>query len=138
MLSELSQHIDSAKFNEYLSRLEHTNTKTALAAEGELAVLWAISRVAHLVPEPVLPRSGHRPDGQSDNLFASGPSVIDVRALSDDSFSGKEAMDRTANIIAAYADWLRKGAGGHLYFEFLDRNYWTTRFHRERCVDPEF
>lgn len=138
MLSELSQHMLPAKLNEYLSRLDHTNTKTALAAEGELVVLWAISRVAHLVPEPTLPGSRQSPDAASNDLFASGPSVIEVRALSDDSFSGKEAMDRTANIIASYADRLRKGAGRHLYFEFLDRSYWTRRFHRERCVDPAF
>lgn len=47
-------------------------------------------------------------------------------------------MDRTANIIAAYADRLRKGAGKHLYFEFNERSYWTRRCHRERCVDPVF
>lgn len=47
-------------------------------------------------------------------------------------------MDRTANIIASYADRLRKGAGSHLYFEFNERSYWTSRFHRERCIDPEF
>ena len=100
-------------------------------------MLWAISREAHLEVEPALP-DGHRPDALSNDLFRSRPAVIEVRALSDESFSGKEAMDRTANIIAGHADRLRKGAGKHLYFEFAERSYWTTRYHRERCVDPAF
>lgn len=140
MLSEFSQHIDSGKFNEYLSRLDHVDTKTALAAECELTVLWAISRVASFVPEPAVPGSARRPDAASNDLFPSAPSLIEVRALSDDSFSGKEAMERTANIISSYADRLRKGAGRHLYYEFLDHNVWvtTTRYRRERRVDPKF
>lgn len=137
MLTDLSEHLNSAKFNDLKARLFHSDTKTALAAEGELSVLWAIANVAHLEPEPVLP-TGHRPDALSNDLFRSQPSIIEVRALSDDSFSGKEAMDRTANIIASHADQLRGGAGRHLYFEFDERSYWTKRYHRERCVDPAF
>ena len=138
MMRDLSGHLATAKLNELSSRLDHSDTNTALAAEAELSVLWAISRVAHIVPEPELPRTSRRPDAQSSNLFASGTSVVEIRALSDDSFSGREGMARTANIIAAYADRLRKGAGKHLYFEFNERSYWTTRFHRERCIDPAF
>jgi hypothetical protein len=138
MLTEYSSHLSQNKFNELLSRLESEDTKTALAAEAELSVVWAISRVAHVVSEPVLPHSSRRPEAGSDNLFRSGPAVIEVRAVSDDHFSGKTAMNRTANIIANYADSLRKKAGAHLYFEFSERNYWTTKFHRERCVDSKF
>jgi len=138
MLTEYSSHLPPKRFNDLLCRLEHVDTKTALAAEAELAVVWAISRVAHFVSEPVLPGSTSRPEAGSNDLFRSGPAVVEVRALSDDSFSGKEAMNRTANIIAGYADRLRKCAGRHLYFEFMERSYWTTRFHRERCVDPTF
>lgn len=47
-------------------------------------------------------------------------------------------MDRTANIIAAFADRLLKGAGRHLYFEFNERQHWHNGFHGERCVDPAF
>lgn len=138
MLTELSEHLDSDKYRDLSNRLEHTNTNTALAAEAELLVLWGISKVAHLNPEPELPNSTRKPDAGSDDFFTSGPAIIEIRALSDDSFSGKEAMDRTANIICGYADQLRKGAGKHLYFEFNERSYWTKRFNRERCVDPEF
>lgn len=139
--------MDNQKSNDLLKRLEHKDTNSALAAEAELSVLWAISRVAHMEPEPELPYSGRRPDAYSDDLFSSGPAVIEIRALSDDSFSGKEAMDRTANIISGFADQLRKGAGEHLYFEFNERIYYTndsnlrglsSQFHRERCVDPNF
>lgn len=138
MLTEFSGHLTPKKLTDLTSRLEHVNTKTALAAEAELAVVWAISRVAHIVSEPVLPNSTSRPEAGSTDLFRSGPAVIEVRALSDDSFSGKDAMERTANIVAAYADRLRKSAGKNLYFEFMERSYWTKRFHRERCVDPRF
>ncbi len=138
MLDELSTHIDATKTNDLLGRLENINTNTALAAEAELSMVWAISQVAHLTAEPKLPNSPRRPDAFSDNLFASAGAVIEVTALSDDSFSGKKAMDRTANIIAGYADQLSKGAGQHLYFEFFERSYWNKRFHRERCVDPAF
>lgn len=138
MLTQLSALLGPKKFADLQSRVAHRDTKTALAAEAELAVLWAISQVAHLAPEPALPHSNSRPEAASNDLFRSGAAVIEVRALSDDSFSGKEAMDRTANIIAGYADRLRKGAGKHLFFEFNERSYWDKRFHRERCVDPEF
>lgn len=129
--------ISPSKVEDLSACLSHSDTKTALAAESELAVLWGVSRVAHLDIEPAL-SSGRRPDAFSKDLFRSQGAVLEVRALSDDSFSGKEAMDRTANIVAGYADQLRKGAGKHLYFEFNERSYWTNRFHRERCVDPSF
>lgn len=138
MLKELAPHLDHGKFNDLSTRLDLKDTKTALAAEAELTVLWALSRVADLELEPKLPGSTNRPDAGSNNLFASAPAVIEVRALSDDSFSGKEAMDLTANKIAAYAERIRKGAGKHLYFEFNEKSYWKRRMHRERCVDPNF
>lgn len=139
MLSELADCMNTAKRTDLLNRLELNNTRSALAAEAELSMLWAISRVAHLVVEPKLPSGPRRPDAFSADLFASAGSVIEIRALSDDSFSGAEAMNRTANMMAGFADRLCKGAGGHLYFEFGERSYWASnRFHRERCVTPDF
>ena len=127
-----------AKTNDLSTRLEHRDTGVALAAEAELSVLWSISQVAHLTIEPNLPGSNRRPDALSKNLLGSGSVVVEVRALSDDNFSGKEAMIRTANIITNYANQLRKEAGAHLTFEFLERSYWDKGFHRERCVDATF
>lgn len=138
MLDELLPYLDVPKTNDFVSRLESRKTAAALAAEAELSLVWAISKVAHLTVDPELPNSFSRPDALSSDLFASGPAVIEIRAMSDDSFSGKEDMDRTANIIAGYADHLRRGAGKHLYFEFMERSYWTDRYHRERCIDRSF
>lgn len=138
MLADLSSHLDSQKYNELVTRLNQAHTKTALAAEAELLVLWGLSQVACITIEPSLPYSSSRPEAETSDLFDSTHSVIEVRALSDDSFSGKEAMDRTANIIASYADRIRTQAGSHLYFEFCERSYWADRFHRGRCVDPRF
>ena len=134
MLDELSRHITATKANDLLARLEHRKTSAALAAEAELSMLWAISRVAHLTIEPTLPGSNRHPDASTNNLLGSASAVVEVRALSDDSFSGNEAMVRTANIITGYADQLCKGAGRHLHFEFLERSYWNKGFHRERCI----
>lgn len=138
MLDDLSASLDARKVHDLLGRLENRNTDAALGAEAELAMLWAVSRVTDLTVEPDLSATARRPDAFSENLFVSAPAIVEVRALSDDSFSGKEAMDRTANIIGNYADRVSKGAGRRLYFEFMDRSYWDRRFHRERCVDPGF
>lgn len=138
MLDELSSFLDQTKRNTLVNQIELLDTSPALAAEAELSMLWAISKVAQLSAEPILPNSSHRPDAWSDDLFVSGPAVIEVRALSDDNFSGKEAMDRTANVICGYANQLRKKAGEHLHFAFSERSYFDKRFHRERCVDPNF
>lgn len=138
MLDELREYLHAGKFMDVRRRLDHKDTKTALAAEAEISVLWAISGVAHMQPEPILP-DGRKPDAVSKDLFLSAPSVIEVTALSDHSFSGQEAMDRTANVISNFADSLKKGAGRHLYFKFNERSYYrNNRFHRERCVDPGF
>ena len=139
MMSDLSDHLNSKKINEFESRLNNVDTNTALAAEAELSVLWAMSKVAHVTPEPELPNSRQRPDIASNDLFPSKPAIIEVRALSDDSFSGKEAMDRTVNIICNYANSLKKGVGKHLFFEFNeDSFYLKNKFYRQRRVDPEF
>lgn len=138
MLDELSSRFTVGKQNELLGRLEGVATDPALAAEAELSALWAISQVAELECEPTLPHSSRRPDAFSSDLFPSAAAIIEVRALSDDSFSGKEAMERTANIICNYADQLKKGAGKHLYFEFGERSYWERQQRRIRLVDPNF
>lgn len=139
MLLDASAYMDEVKVCDLASRLEDKSTKAALAAEAELAILWAAGRVAHLEVEPHPGGSSRRPDAYSRNLFPSGRAYIEVRALSDDSFSGREAMERTANIICAMADRVRKKAGSHLYFEFDQHSYWEkSKFRRVRCVDPDF
>ena len=138
MLTELSILVPASKANDLIARLEHVDTDAALGAEAELSMLWAISQVAHLVVEPTLPDSNRVPDAWSDNLIGTASAAIEIAALSDDSFSGNNAMKRTANIISSYANSISKDAGRHLSFEFLERSYWDKRFYRERLVDPAF
>ena len=137
MVDDISQLTTQAKVNDLLSRLESRNTRDAMAAEAELSMVWAISQVADVTVEPVA-GNGRQPDAFSRDLFGSGGAIVEVRALSDDSFSGRKPMVRTANILASTADRIAKRAGSHLAFEFLDRSYWDRRYHRERCVDPAF
>ena len=137
MIDDISPLTTQSKVKDLLSRLESRDTRSALAAEAELSMVWAISQVADVSIEPLLD-SGRRPDALSSDLFRSGSAVVEVRALSDDSFSGHDPMLRTANILSASADRMAKHAGRHLAFEFMVRSYQDGRFRRERCVDPAF
>ncbi len=137
MIDDVSSLTTQAKINDFVSRLESKETPAALAAEAELSVVWAISQVADITIEPLV-ANGRRPDALTPNLFASGSAVVEVRALSDDSFSGRDAMKKIANKIAASAERIAKNAGSHLVFEFHEHSYWDGRFQRERCVDPAF
>ena len=107
MVEDVSKLTKATKVNDFLARLESRNTRTAMAAEAELSMVWAISEVADIIIEPSV-AGGRRPDALSRCLFRSHNAVIEVRALSDDSFSGREAMVRTANIIASTADRMAK------------------------------
>ena len=137
MVDDVSRLTKPEKVNDLLARLESRKTRDAMAAEAELAMLWAISQVADITVEPVV-GGGRQPDALSRGLFASGSAVVEVRALSDDSFSGREDMVRTANIVASTADRFAKHAGSQLAFEFRDRSWWDGRYRRKRCVDPNF
>lgn len=137
MVEDVSLLTTGRKVNDLLSRLESRTTRDALAAEAELSMVWAISQVGDVTLEPVI-GGGRQPDALSEDLFASGSAVVEVRALSDDSFSGRDAMMRTANIVAWTADRFARCAGRHLSFEFGDRSWWDGRYRRERCVDPKF
>ncbi|MGY4296141.1 hypothetical protein ACVWXN_004236 [Bradyrhizobium sp. i1.4.4] len=120
MLEGLAPLLSPAKANDILSRLEHKNAKDALAAEVELGLLWSISQVAHLEIEPVLVDTPARPDAFSRDLFARKPAVIEITAISDDTFSGQADMDRAANIISQFANRIRKGAAQNLHFQFME------------------
>lgn len=134
MVDELWPLMEASKPNGLLNRINSQSVKDILAAEAELSMLWAISKVAHLKIDPELP-NGRRPDAFSKNLFASAPAVIEITAVSDDHDSGRIAMERTANHISNYANTVTKKTSDHLSFEFNDR---YDKNHRERCVDPKF
>lgn len=133
MLDELGAAIPQRKANDLLARLEHRRTASALAAEFELALLWAIKQVAHMQVEPQIP--GAKPDALSNDLFASGPVLIEITAVSDDTFSGRADMDRAANIIVQFANRIRKNAGKNLYFEFFEAKSRERTRHRRVTKD---
>jgi len=139
MLDDLAPLLLQPKANDLLARLEHKNVKDALAAEVELGLLWSIQQVADLEIDPVLKNSASRPDALSQKLFGSGPAVIEITALSDDTFSGENEMERAANIICQFSSRVRKGSGAHLYFQFFEVSYHDKgRYNRKRRITPDF
>ena len=138
MLVDIAPLLTKSKHNEFVSRLLNRDTTTALATEAELAVTWAVSRVATVEIEPAVVGSNRRPEMASRDLFSSAKCLVEVRALSDDSFSGQLPMERTANIVTNFTDRLRAGSSTHIHFSFNERQYWKNGFKRERCVDPNF
>jgi hypothetical protein len=136
MLNDLGPRLTAANASDLLARLEHKVTQSALAAEFELALLWGIGRVADLQVTPAFPESQKRPDALSADLFGSGAAVIEITALSDDTFSGQADMDRAANMMAQFTDRTRKGASEHLYFEFQEAK--DERNRRIRRVTKDF
>ena len=62
-------------------RLENEAPDQALPAEYELALSWAVARIASL--EIDKPMGSRTPDISSEDLLASGPLVVDVAVLGD-------------------------------------------------------
>ena len=139
MLDEFSPYVDQAKRRAIAKSLESKNSKTALAHEAELAFLWALTKTVKATIEPTFHETTRRPDAFVVDLFPSAPAVIDVRAISDDSFSGKEHMNRSAEIVIHFANSVRRRSGHRLHFEFGETSYHRNgRYHRDRLVDPKF
>ncbi len=138
MLDDLGPRLTAGKAKDLLKRVDNRKrTDQVLSAEFELGLLWAIAQVAQLTVEPKLPDA--EPDALSNDLFASGPAIIEITALSDDTFSGKADMDGAANKIAQFADQVRKGASKYLFFEFGERSYFEAgRYHRVRLISRAF
>lgn len=146
MLRELEPWLlRSNKTNDLLKRVEHVDPDTSLPAEYELALSWAVSRLASLeIDRPV---GGRTPDIWSEDLFADGPVVADIAALSDDAFIGESVMIRAANIINSVCCRFIKGAENHVYYSFQEKIGYLpadrhsngfTRFSRERCISNDF
>jgi hypothetical protein len=140
MLDDLAPLLTQPKANDLLARLEHKNARDALAAEVELGLLWSIRQVADLEIDPVLRNSLSRPDALSHKLFGdAGPAVIEITALSDDTFSGENHMERAANIICQFSNKVRRRSGEHLHFRFLEaRGYDRGLYRRTRRITPDF
>ena len=139
MLDDLAPLMPLAKVNDLLARIEHKSPQDALAGEFELGLLWSIRQVAHIEIEPPPTSGSSCPDAYSNDLFSSRPALIEITALSDDTFSGAADMNRAANIICQFANRVRRGSGEHLYFEFLVESYYRNgRFHRNRRITDKF
>jgi hypothetical protein len=139
MLDALGVLLSPGKASDLLARLEHKNAKDALAAEVELGLLWSINHVAHLEIDPELAGSTSRPDAFSRDLFVRWPAVIEITALSDDTFSGETQMERAANIICQFANRERKRSSTHLHFQFLEENRLEKGMRRRvRRITPKF
>jgi hypothetical protein len=145
MINELGPYLTRSKAVDLLKRIENKDPDQALPAEYELALAWAVSKIADIE----IDRScGSRtPDIFSRNLLKSGPLVAEVAALSDDPFSGESLMRRAANIINSVAERIVKEAPQHLHFEFLEENGYLpadrhsnglTRYFRRRCITRKF
>ena len=139
MLNEFSPHIDESKRRSIAKSLESKNSKTALAHEAELAFLWALTKTVRATIEPSFPKTTRRPDAFVTDLFPSAPAVIEVSAISDDNFSGKEHMNRAAEKLIHFTNSVSRRSGNRLRFEFGQTSYYRNgRFHRVRLVDPNF
>jgi hypothetical protein len=138
MLDDLGPRLTAGKAKDLLKRVDNQKrTDQVLSAEFELGLLWAIAQVAQLTVGPKLPDA--EPDALSDDLFSSGPAIIDITALSDDTFSGEADMNRAADKIAQFAERVRRGASKYLFFEFAERSYFEDgRYHRVRLISRAF
>lgn len=139
MLDEVAAGLTDKKLNDLLGRLgKKTDARNVIGAEMELALLWAIQRVAHLSVEPLEDEGGNNPDAYSDDLLGH-PAFIEVTAVSDEALSGEDLMRRTAKKIVDEVNRMRRGFGNRLHFEFHEHRIWTSKG-SERCrmVPSEF
>lgn len=139
MLDELGPLLPKSKVADLLSRLDHVDTSNALSAEAELTLMWALRQVSHVVIEPTLPGTKSCIDAVAHHLLPSRSAAVEITAISDDAFSGREDMMRTANIVCARADQIRKKASQHLHFAFGSGHVRDgRRSKRARFVDPNY
>jgi hypothetical protein len=139
MLGGVGPKMDAAMLGDLIKRLENVDTSSALAAEAELGLLWAISNVTDTEPHPVLPGTKKVPEAFCAKLFPSGPAYIEITAISDDTFSDRDKMERAANIISQFSDQVRKASSGHLYFQFTEGSaYQKGKYRRYRRITSDF
>lgn len=139
MLDGIGPLLSNNQATDLLKRLENRDVRTALAAEVELGLLWAIGKVTETQLHPELSGTKRRPEAFCLKLFPSAPAYIEVTAVSDDTFSDRDKMERAANIISQFANSVRKGSGEHLRFRFKEnRGYENGKYRRYRCIKSAF
>lgn len=139
MLDGIGPLMNDGQANDLLKRIEHRDVTSALAAEVELGLLWAISKVTKTELHPELHSTKRKPEAFCPSLFPSGPAYIEITAVSDDTFSDRDKMERAANIISQFANRIRKGSGKHLYFQFTEKSgYEAGKYRRFRRITSTF
>ncbi len=139
MLDGIGPILDRPQAKDLLNRLENRDVTAALAAEVELSLLWAINSVTKTQLHPELSTTKRRPEAYCAELFPSAPAYIEVTAVSDDTFSDRDKMERAANIISQLANRVRKGSSKHLYFRFSEKSgYQNGKYGRFRCITSDF
>lgn len=139
MLDDIQPKIQAGKAKDLLRRLENKRPEQALPAEAELALLWALDGATSVEIEPEWKGKSCRVEAIAHDLFVNQPAAIEITAISDFSFSGKEAMNQVAEKFVKLANSFRKKSGKHLFFEFASSSgYENGQFQRVRHVVPKY
>ena len=142
MLNELGPWLVRSKATDLLKRLENVSPDQAIPAEFELALSWALTKIARLEIER--PMGNRTPDIYSADLLSTAPLSVDVAAISDAFLSGEALMRRAARIINRTCDQILTGASVHLHYTFQERSGYVRddfgrgRFDRRRLITKSF
>jgi hypothetical protein len=142
IFNELGPWLVRSKATDLLKRLENVSPDQAIPAEFELALDWAVTKMAQL--EIDHPMGNRTPDIYSADLLPSGPVSIDIAAISDVLLSGEAFMRRAARIINKACDEIQKGSSAHLHYTFGEQSQYPrddsgrSRFDRRRLITKSF
>lgn len=137
MLNDIGTFASEEKQRDLIRRIESKRKDQALSGEAELAVLWAISRIGDIEPEPVWWGSS-APELLTDHLVRGRAAVIEVKGVSDGAM-GEDSMRLAAEKLAQTANQIRRKAGQHLHFSFLEESgYGPDGYLRRRKVSESF
>jgi hypothetical protein len=142
MLDGLGPWLLRDKAKGLIKRLDNKAPDQALPAEYELALSWAVAKIASLEIGKTM--GTRTPDIYSADILSASPLVVDVAALDDVSLSGIATMRRARNIINSTCDELRRRSSDHLHFTFSETSGYAPKgkrkssFYRRRPVSPTF
>jgi hypothetical protein len=138
MLDESHNFLGEGKRRDLVARLGSKQTMQILGAEGELAMIWAVSRLGPVEVEPEWWGIKH-PDILSGFLFKGEEAAIEIKCVSDGPIAGEGAMRRAVKKITDYANQIRPGTGRYLHFQFAEESsYSASGYRRRRNVGNNF